>query len=286
MARRNICYGFIGSFNPKFYKEISSQSFGRSFGYLVLFVLLFSLVFSVKYTVIARTFIQEFEWWIKSDFAMELSRIVPEINITDGEVSSPEEQPFVYELDEFVFILDTTGNTISLDEYLNGIFITKYKFITKKTEGGTVKIEEYDIPKINSFNLAAGKSEGEIIRISIEGQRLNLTDKMISGWIDATRRIILPLIPIFLFLYCLIANLIHLMLFSLISLIIDKITDARLKFSHLLNIGVYVITPSAILAELFRLCGVSFPLHWIIYLIVYIIFLSMAITQVRSRSIG
>lgn len=286
MASRTIWYGFIGSFNPKFYREIVFQSFGRSFGYLTLFVLLFSLVFSIKYALITRSWIQEVGWWINTDFAMELSNIVPEINITDGEVSSPEEQPFVYELDGFVFILDTTGSIISLDEYSNGIFITKYKFITKKTEGGTVKIEEHEIPKIKSLNLAAGKSEGEILRLSTGKYSFHLTNKAIDKWVKIAKQIIIPVTAITLFLYYLIVKLIHLLIFSLISLIIDKITDARLKFSHLLNIGVYVITPSAILAELFRLGGINPPLIWLIYISLYVAFLVMAILQSRTRSIS
>lgn len=289
MVDRTIWYGFIVSFYPKFYRKIVFQPFGRSLEYLTLFVILFSLVLSLKYVFNTREWIQEAGRWIKTDFARELANNMPEINIINGEVSSPVEQPYIYELDESAFILDTTGSMDSLDQYTNCILITKHKFIIKKTERGNVEIEEYDVPMIRSLNLAA-RSKGAIIRLSIGGRSIiSLTDKFVDKCANISRhniKYIIPIIPISLFLYYITAKLIHLMLFSLISLIICKITDARLKYRHLLNIGAYVIIPSAILAELIKLCGINPPLLWIPYLGFYVVFLTMAILQSGTRGTG
>ena len=101
--KSNVWFGFIGSFNPKFYKEVSRQPFGRSFGYLMLFLLVMSLVLSVKYTFYMRVGVEKAVEWLSTDFAKKLPEVLPVINIKDGEVSSPVRQPFVYEGEGFAF---------------------------------------------------------------------------------------------------------------------------------------------------------------------------------------
>ena len=88
--KRNVWFGFVGSFSPRFYKEIVSQSFGRSFGYLVLLVLTMSLVLSIKYSFNAQTGIQKGVEWINANLAEKLSEFLPEITIKDGKLSGRE----------------------------------------------------------------------------------------------------------------------------------------------------------------------------------------------------
>ncbi len=286
MADRSIWFGFIGSFAPKFYKQIAFQSFGRSFWYLTLLVLFISLIFSIKYTIIAREWIQEAGWWINTDFANELHDFLPEINIKDGEVSSPVEQPFIHNWKEFAFILDTTGKITSLVEYKNGILITKYKFIIRKTEDGKIETKEYDLSKISSLKIIPAEKEGEILGLIYKDRKFSLTDEVVDKWVGIIRRFILPIIAVSLLLYQLIAKLILLLLFSLVSLIVNKIVDAKLEYRHLLNIGVYALTPYVAMAVLFGLSNFKMPLLWLIHIGLYIAFIIFAILQSRTRSVG
>ncbi len=285
--KRNIWFSFIGSFSPKFYKEIAHQSFKRSFGYLILLVLTISLVLSVKYTLSARGAMQKAAEWVNTEFAEKLPELLPEINIINGEVSSPVEQPLVHdEWDEFAFILDTTGTITSLDKYKNGILLKKHTLIVRHTKTGTTQTEEYDLSKVKSFKIAPGKKEGEVIILNIEGRNFNLTQNNIERWLHIARKVIFPIMAVSFFLYYLLAKIFHLLLFSLLSLIVNGVTNAKLKYNNLLNIGVLALTPSVLFAVLAVLSGLQIPLVGLIYTGLYGAFLIMAIRQFKTTSIG
>ncbi len=272
--KKNIWFCFIGSFSPKFYKNIVSQSFARSFGYLSLLVLVLSLVLSVKYTLNTRVAIQKFVEWINTVFVEKIPEFLPEINIKNGKVSSPAEQPLIREWKEFAFILDTTGTITSLDKYKNGILLTKHTLIVKHTERSKTQTEEYDLSKVKSFKITPGEKEGEFITLNFEGRKFNLTQNNIERWSDIVVKIIFPIMVASLFFYYLLAKIFHLLLFSLLSLIVNGVTNAKLKYDNLLNIGVLALTPPVVFSVLVAVFGLKIPLFGLIY-IGFIVYFSL-----------
>jgi hypothetical protein len=282
--KKSIWLGFRGSFNPEFYRGIVTQSFGRSFGYFLLLILAVSIIFSIKYTADARGVIGEVITWINTEFAERLPEFLPEITIKDGEVSSPAEQPYIHEWEEFVFILDTTGSITSLDDYQNGVLITKRTIIVRTIEDGKIKTEEHDLSMITSLNIGPGKGEGELITFSFQEWRLSVTQENVTKWSKFISRALVPLIVVFLFFYHFTTKFIHLLFFSLVSLIANRIVDAGLEYSHLLNIGIFALTPPLALAVLVMVFGLTIPMFWLLYIVVYCAFLIMAIKRCKTRN--
>lgn len=282
--KKSIWLGFRGSFNPEFYRGIVTQSFGRSFGYFLLLILAVSIIFSIKYTADARGVIGEVVTWINTEFAERLPEFLPEITIKDGEVSSPAEQPYIHEWEEFVFILDTTGSITSLDDYQNGVLITKRTIIVRTIEDGKIKTEEHDLSMITSLNIGPGKGEGELITFSFQEWRLSVTQENVTKWSKFISRALVPLIVVFLFFYHFTTKFIHLLFFSLVSLIANRIVDAGLEYSHLLNIGIFALTPPLALAVLAMVFGLTIPMFWLLYIVVYCAFLIMAIKRCKTRN--
>ena len=70
--KKSVWSGFMGSFNPEFYRGIVMQSFGRSFGYFLLLILAVSIIFSIKYTAVVRGVIGEAVTWINAEFDEKL----------------------------------------------------------------------------------------------------------------------------------------------------------------------------------------------------------------------
>ena len=281
--KKSIWLGFRGSFNPEFYREIVTQSFGRSFVYFLLLILAVSIIFSIKYTADARGEIGEVVTWINTEFAERLPEFLPEITIKDGEVSSPAEQPYIHEWEEFVFILDTTGSITSLDDYQNGVLITKRTIIVRTIENGKIQTEEHDLSMITSLNIGPGKGEGELITFSFQEWRLSVTQENVTKWSKFISRALLPLIVVFFFFYHFTTKFIHLLFFSLVSLIANRIVDAGLEYSHLLNIGIFALTPPLALAVLAMVFGLTIPMFWLLYIVVYCAFLIMAIKRCETR---
>lgn len=282
--KKSIWLGFRGSFNPEFYRGIVTQAFGRSFGYFLLLILAVSIIFSIKYTADARGVIGEVVTWINTEFAERLPEFLPEITIKDGEVSSPAEQPYIHEWEEFVFILDTTGSITTIDNYQNGVLITKRTIIVRTIENGKIETEEYDLSMITSLNIGPGKGEGELITFSFQEWRLSVTQQNVTKWSKFISRALLPLIVVFLFFYHFTTKFIHLLFFSLVSLIANRIVDAGLEYSHLLNIGIFALTPPLALAVLVMVFGLTMPLFWLLYIVVYCAFLIMAIKRCKTRN--
>ena len=282
--KKSIWLGFRGSFNPEFYRGIVTQSFGRSFGYFLLLILAVSIIFSIKYTADTRGVIGEVVTWINTEFAERLPEFLPEITIKDGEVSSPAEQPYIHEWEEFVFILDTTGSITSLDDYQNGVLITKRTIIVRTIEDDKIKTEEHDLSMITSLNIGPGKGEGELITFSFQEWRLSVTQENVTKWSKFISRALVPLIVVFLFFYHFTTKFIHLLFFSLVSLIANRIVDAGLEYSHLLNIGIFALTPPLALAVLVMVFGLTMPLFWLLYIVVYCAFLIMAIKRCKTRN--
>jgi hypothetical protein len=282
--KKSIWLGFRGSFNPEFYRGIVTQAFGRSFGYFLLLILAVSIIFSIKYTADARGVIGEVVTWINTEFAERLPEFLPEITIKDGEVSSPAEQPYIHEWEEFVFILDTTGSIMTIDNYQNGVLITKRTIIVRTIENGKIETEEYDLSMITSLNIGPGKGEGELITFSFQEWRLSVTQQNVTKWSKFISRALLPLIVVFLFFYHFTTKFIHLLFFSLVSLIANRIVDAGLEYSHLLNIGIFALTPPLALAVLVMVFGLTMPLFWLLYIVVYCAFLIMAIKRCKTRN--
>jgi hypothetical protein len=283
--KKSIWLGFMGSFNPEFYRGIVTQSFGRSFGYFFLLILAVSIIFSIKYTAFSRDVIGEVVTWINTEFAERLPEFLPEITINDGEVSSPVDQPYVHDWEEFVFILDTTGSITSLDEYKNGVLITKRTIFVKSIENGRIKTEEYDLSMVTSLNIGPGKEEGELITFSFQDQKLSVTQENVTKWSKIIGWALVPIIVIVLFFYHITTKFIHLLFFSLVSLITNRIADAGFEYGHLLNIGVFALTPPLALAVLAKVFDLSIPMFWLLYSFVYCAFLIMAIMRSKTRDI-
>ncbi len=282
--KKSIWLGFRGSFNPEFYRGIVTQAFGRSFGYFLLLILAVSIIFSIKYTADARGVIGEVVTWINTEFAERLPEFLPEITIKDGEVSSPAEQPYIHEWEEFVFILDTTGSITSIDDYQNGVLITKRTIIVRTIEDGKIKTEEHDLSMITSLNISPGKGKGELITFSFQEWRLSVTQENVTRWSKFISWALVPLIVVFLFFYHFTTKFIHLLFFSLVSLIANRIVDAGLEYSHLLNIGIFALTPPLALAVLAMVFGLTIPMFWLLYIVVYCAFLIMAIKRCKTRN--
>ncbi len=280
------------SFQPSAYWRIVSQTFGRSFGYLTIFLLLLSAVFSIQYTLAVRESMNKAGKWIRASLPGKLSEILPgEIKIENGQVSTSAEEPFIRRWDfeeegeqkEFAFIIDTTGQVRNLDDYQQGLLLTGNKVISKGIQPrGAVQIKEQDLSNIKSLILRRGDEEkGEIAVFSLEEKTFPVTYENIKKW----QRIISWLTPLIigpLLIYYLIAKLIHLFFFSLVSLIVNEQTRAGLKYPNLLNIGIYALIPPTVLALLAQLAGEPIPYFHLLYVLVYLTFLVMGIKRVKE----
>lgn len=236
----------------RFYKEIAFQRVSKSMGYFFLFIFLITLVLSMKFST---ALIQGM-----GEINKEIGDRLPEIRIKDGVVLTTAQEPFIIEEKDFIFIIDTTGKTITIaPSYKQGILLTKNKLFYKQSE---IETREYDLSKIKSFTL---------------------NKEAMERWRKVFSRFALPILLVSLYPYYIVVKLIQILLFSLIALIVNTITKANLKYENLFNISLFALTPPALLATVFTLAGLKIPFIWLLYIIVYIIFIIGGIRSCRPR---
>lgn len=225
-----------------FYRHVKSQPFATAFKYLLLFLLIITIALSVRFSFILLNGTNFIADWISTN--------IPEITIRNGEVSSPAQQPYIKGTNDFVFILDTTGQTTQIaPEYRAGILLLKNKIVHKQSE---VETREYDLSRTPYFVL----NKAIVDRI-----------KSIFVWIT------IPLMVIFLYLYYITAKLIQALIFSLLTLIINAVSKSKITYGGLLNIGIFTLTLPTILGTIVDIIGLRMPFFWLIYTGIYIIYL-------------
>ncbi len=234
----------------KFYKDVKDFQISKSMKYIFLLIFLITLVLTVRYSYDVRRGL---------DIAVDWAKInLPVIEIQNGVASVDVKQPYRVEEEGFTLIIDTTGEVTSLDGYDKGILLMKNKLVYKE---GDVKTETYDLS-----NVAA---------LRIDENFMNVLSKNIT-WI------LFPFMLIGMFLYFCVARFLQIFIFSIISLAASSITNVKLRYKQLFNIGVYAITPSAILGGLLALFGIQLPLFGLLFAGLYIAYLIMAIMACKE----
>jgi hypothetical protein len=70
-----------------------------------------------------------------------------------------------------------------------------------------------------------------------------------------------------------------------VSLLTNKLNKAELEYSHLLNIGVYALTPVILIGALVELFGLTPPYFWVIYSLIYSIYLIIVVAGWKKREL-
>ncbi len=249
--------GFFGKIiksiiNVDFYRDIKSHSFSFGFKYLLLFAALVTITLSVYYSFVL----------IKAvNFMADNISTLPEITITNGEVTSPVQQPFIKEeAKNFAFILDTTGKITTIAaEYKSGILVMKNKVIIKNDE---TESREYGLSKIKNFIL---------------------NKDTVDKFRKVSRLVIFPAVLIFSYIYFIIAKLLQILIFSLVTLIVNSLNQAKIAYSGLLNIATCALTLPTILAVIAIISGLKIPAFWLIYLLIYLSYLIFMTTASKEN---
>lgn len=236
----------------KFYKPAKDFPLSKSMRYIFSLILLITIALSTRYSYDLKRGI---------DIAVDWARqSLPPIVIQDGIVKADIKQPYKIKENDFIVIVDTTGEITSLDGYKRGILVMKDRVMYKESE---LKTETYNLSNIKE--------------VKIDENFMNAL-KRNAIWV------LFPIMFIFIYIGLSIARFLQILIFSLISVAASSITGTKLSYKQLFNIGIFAITPSTILGALLAIFGVQLPLFGIIYSGLYIIYLIMAILASKEAA--
>ncbi len=289
MPEKKPGYGIslLKSFNPNFYKNIVDQSFGKSVVYIMLLSFVVSLLLAAKVKIGYNSFVSMSKVLIEKNLDNLWPKGLGEIKIEKGLVSSDTQQPYISKWNDFVFILDTTGEVKSLNDYKYGILLIKDKLIVKREKSGyETRIEEYDLSMLGKFSVRPGDpSKGIIAVINNKDKLFNINMKLISFWMRFIGGIIFFIVLLIFFPCYLIAKIIQGALFALFAMLPNKAIGANLNYVKLLNISLYALTFPTMLALISMLAGVKFPMFWLVYSFIYMAYIILGIKNIKDNSI-
>ena len=236
-----------------FYRTVIHQPLAKSFRYLALLILAASLVLSARYAILFHHFLGEAEEW-----AWEY---LPEIWIEKGEVRSDVDQPWSYETDDLVFILDTTGEIQEIpSDFPQGILLEQGRLTYKRQRLTIPETRHYDLSTVESFHLNA---------------------ETIGSFRKWGPWVFWPFLFGILFGYFIVGKSVQVIAFSGISIAANWASRRALPYQALLNIGIYALTLPFLLGTALDLFvfGEYSPFLGLVFVAIYGALLVAAVLQ-------
>lgn len=225
-----------------FGESIKAESLSNSMRYLLIFVILIGSMIMIKVDIKLYSGIKDFSTTLATDF--------PDFELKDGKFYCQGKMPFIKKSGNDIFIIDTTGNTSEkvLEGYKSGCIISESTIIYKKS---SVETRSYNLNDVRNFNFTKSQLIGIINNYSIPG---------------------LILVFIFGLVIIYIGKLCGVFVLSVISLIINKISNTGLDYQNLFKISIYAIILPTIISVSLDLISIEIPYFWIIYYLIAIYF--------------
>ena len=274
-------FGLIGSFNPKFYKNVARQPLIKSIGFLILFIVIFSALISFKYTTDVKSTMPFVVEWINAHFDYFVNEL-PLIEVKNGTLLLPQSTYTKEWKDEFAFVIepDEQQARATLEQYDNGIFVTRSKVFIKQTEEdvGKTRLETYDMRNIRYLKIVPGEAG---LTLVVDTNEFNITQPGIERFIENASVLLFPLIFLWcVFLYS-VTKPLQILFYSIFSLIFKAHLKSSLTYKELLNVGTYALVPPTSMAVLKDLVGLRLPLFWVVFTVVYCVYLFQGVKAAK-----
>lgn len=196
--------------------------------------------------------------------ANELAPQVPEIHVKNGEVSTPENRPYLIkdpESGEAIAIIDTSGKYPDLNETPSStkILVTNNK-VFYLSDANSEKIQK--IPTNVTADIKPDKVKQVMIRV--------------VDWLWVI------FFPVFL-LVSLAYRLIQALVYAVIGKMFSALSNVPLTYSELLKLSMVAVTPVIVLSTILDWFTVTFPFQLLVYFIISMAYLIFAIGANRTH---
>jgi len=229
----------LSFFSKGLYRDVGLHWKGLNFSYLLLLLAICWIPTMIKIHVCFSNFV--------NNDAPAVVEQVPEVTITNGEVSISEPQPYYIkdpENGDVLAIIDTTGTVKSLEDPNAMCLVTKNKVMWRQSEFETRTI---DLAKVENFVLDSER---------------------IMGWLHTASKLIVIAIYPFALLGSYLYRIVQALIYAAVGLLFASWCKVTLSYSALLRLAVVAVTPCVLVKTILGLSGVHLPYAWLIYLLI------------------
>ena len=236
MKRYSILHPFaLSFFSKELYNDVAHHWRGAGFLYLLLLLTICWVPTCIK---VAADFFK-----FANAEAPGIVDQVPNITITNGEVSISEQMPYTIKNpknDETLAIIDTTGQT-TVESSNVPVLLTKTSLMIRQTNRSESRV----------YNLSGVK-------------QFSLTKERLYSWLDLAKTFLPIIIFPFMLLGSYVYRILQALLYAAIGLIFVSVLNSGLTYTALLRLSVIAITPVLILDTIRSLTGPTIPFWWLI----------------------
>ncbi len=238
----------LSFFSKKLYIDVGLNWKGVNFLYLLLLLAVCWIPTMIKVHLGAADFV--------NNEAPAIVNQIPEITITDGQVSIKETQPYYIkdpDSNEPLAIIDTTGQIESLEDTDAFCLLTGNKVITKKSKFET---RTYDLLNIKAF--------------AVDSER-------ITGWLHIGRKFLAVVIYPFALLGSYLFRIVQALIYAAVGLLFALWCKVTLSYATLLRLAVVAMTPCLLAKTIFGIADIHLPYAALISLVITLAYLFFAV---------
>jgi hypothetical protein len=241
----------LSFFSKKLYIDVGQNWKGANFLYLLLLLAICLIPTMINLHRGISNFV--------NNEAPAIVNQVPEITITDGQVSIKETQPYYIkdpDSNEPLAIIDTTGQIESLEDTDAFCLLTGNKVITKKSE---FENRTYDLSNVKAF--------------VVDSER-------ITGWLQIGRKFLAVVIYPFVLLGYYMYRIVQALIYAAIGLLFASFCKTTLSYTALIRLAVVAVTPCIIVGTILGLTDTSIPPF--LYLVAALVYLFFAVKSISG----
>jgi len=241
----------LSFFSKKLYIDVGLNWKGVNFLYLLLLL----TVCWIPTMIMVHRGIADF---VNND-APAIVNQVPQITITDGQVSIKEPQPYyITDLDSNnpLAIIDTTGQIESLEDTDAFCLLTANKIITQQSD---FEIRTYDLSEIEAF--------------ALDSER-------VTAWLHIARKFLAPAIYPFAVFGSYAYRIVQVLIYAAIGLLFASFCKTTLSYATLIRLAVVAVTPCIIVGTILGLAETSIP--YFLYIVAALVYLFFAVKSISD----
>lgn len=239
---------FLSFFSKELYIDVGQNWKGVNFLYLLLLLAVCLIPTMINLHRGISNFV--------NNEAPAIVNQVPEITITDGQVSIKETQPYYIkdpDSDEPLAIIDTTGQIESLEDTDAFFLLTGNKVIIKESK---FENRTYDLSNVKAF--------------AVDSER-------ITGWLHIGRKFLAVVIYPFALLGSYLFRIVQALIYAAVGLLFALWCKVTLSYATLLRLAVVAMTPCLLAKTIFGLTNIHLPYATLIFLVITLAYLFFAV---------
>jgi hypothetical protein len=223
---------FMSFYSKDFYRDVAFNWKNYAFLYLLFLLALCSVVKTVKIHYSISDFL--------TNHAPGFINQFPVVTFSNGKASTDQDKPYFIKdplSGDDVIIIDTTGQTSSLDSTTAVMLLTETNLIIKKSDRET---QVFDLSEIEDFRF---------------------DQEVVYRWLRIVQKWLAVVFFPFLVLGSYVYRLVQVLIYATIGILFANIFKVDIEFQSLINITIMAITPVVILDTFMGPPGIS-TLFW------------------------